>query len=66
MLVILAKAGIQVVVPKLKMDYPPLLRRALRAIGFADVRFGIVPSQSGLRRNDEKDAVDQAFLGRRT
>jgi hypothetical protein len=29
-----------------------ILRLALRAIGFADVRFGILPSQSGLRRND--------------
>jgi hypothetical protein len=26
---------------KNKMDYAPLLRRALRAIGFADGRFGI-------------------------
>jgi len=26
---------------------------ALRAIGCADVRFGILPPQSGLRRNDE-------------
>jgi len=27
-------------------------RSPLRAIGFADVRFGILPTQSGLRRND--------------
>ncbi|HEX7324869.1 MAG TPA: hypothetical protein VF292_05905 [Rhodanobacteraceae bacterium] len=53
MFVVPAKAGIQVAVPKVKMDYPPLLRRALRAIGFADVRFGILPSQSRLRGNDE-------------
>jgi len=36
------------------MDDAPLLRRALRAIGFADVRYGILPSQSGLRRDDDQ------------
>jgi hypothetical protein len=30
-----------------------VLRLAFQAIGFADVRFGILPSQSGFRRNDE-------------
>jgi hypothetical protein len=29
---------------------------ALRAIGCADVRFGVLPSPSGLRRNDELDS----------
>jgi hypothetical protein len=33
-------------------DDATLLRRALRAIGFADVRSGILPPQSGFRRND--------------
>jgi hypothetical protein len=28
-----------------------ILRLTLRAIGFADVRFGILPSQSGFRRD---------------
>jgi len=37
-----------------ELDYAPLLRRALRAIRFANVRFGILPSQSGFRRNDEQ------------
>jgi hypothetical protein len=32
---------------KIKMDYAPLLRRALWAIGFADVRFGIHASAVG-------------------
>jgi hypothetical protein len=31
----------------------PSLALALRAIGYADVRFGAPPSQSGSRRNDE-------------
>ena len=35
-----------------KMDYAPLLRRALWAIGFADVRFGILPPQSGFHRDE--------------
>ena len=34
------------------LDYRPLLRPALRAIGFADVRSGILPPQSRLREND--------------
>jgi len=29
------------------MDYAPLRRRALRAIRYANVRFGILPSRSG-------------------
>jgi hypothetical protein len=41
------------------MDYAPLLWRALRAIGFADVRSGILPPRSGFRRNDEQK---QSFL----
>src|SRR3954463_2569183 len=40
------------------MDYSPLLRAALRAIRLAaNVRFGILPSQSGFRRNDELDTT---------
>jgi hypothetical protein len=35
-----------------KMDYRLLLQPALRAVSFADVRSGILPPQSGLRRND--------------
>jgi len=31
-----------------------ILRLALRAIGYADVRYGILPAQSGFRRNDER------------
>jgi hypothetical protein len=39
------------------MDYSPLLRAALRAIRLsANVRFGILPSQSGFRRNDDRAA----------
>jgi hypothetical protein len=34
-------------ITKIKMDDAPLLRRALRAIGFVDVRSGILPSRSG-------------------
>jgi hypothetical protein len=30
-----------------------ILRLALRVVGFADVRFGILPSQSRLRGNDD-------------
>jgi len=35
------------------LDYAPLLRRTFQAIGFADVRFGILPTQSRFRGNDE-------------
>jgi hypothetical protein len=35
-----------------ELDYSPLPRLALRAIRCANVRFGILPPQSGLRRND--------------
>ncbi|MES2404812.1 MAG: hypothetical protein V4567_10835 [Pseudomonadota bacterium] len=35
---------------KIKMDYSPPPRLALRAIGFADVRSGILPPQSGFHR----------------
>jgi hypothetical protein len=51
--VIPAKAGIHLDLGFLiqsKMDYAPLLRRALRA-SFA-VRFGILPPQSRFRGND--------------
>jgi len=34
---------------KIKLDYTRLLPRALRAIRSANVRFGILPPQSGLR-----------------
>jgi hypothetical protein len=52
--VIPAKAGIYVgLFSVAKMDDRPLLRPALRAIGYADVRSGILPSQSGFRRNDD-------------
>jgi hypothetical protein len=37
-----------------ELDYTRLLSRALRAIRCANVRFGILPSQSGFRRNDDK------------
>ena len=46
---------ILILLEKIKMDDRPLLRPALRAIGFADVRFGFLPPQSGLRRNDERN-----------
>ena len=38
-----------------ELDDRPLLRPALRAIGAADVRSGILPSQSGVRRDDEQE-----------
>jgi hypothetical protein len=34
------------------MDYSPHPRLALRAIGFADVRYGILPPQSGFHRDE--------------
>jgi hypothetical protein len=34
------------------MDYSPHPRLALRAIGFADVGYGIQPPQSGLHRDE--------------
>ena len=34
------------------LDYARLLPRAFQANSFAVVRFGILPPQSGLRRND--------------
>ncbi len=40
-----------------------ILRLALRAIGFADVRHGILPPQSGLRRYGGQN---QRFLIRAT
>jgi hypothetical protein len=38
---------------KKQLDYARLLSRAPRAICFANVRSGILPPQSGFRRNDE-------------
>jgi len=38
---------------KRELDYTRLLSRALRAIRCANVRSGILPPQSGFRRNDE-------------
>jgi len=46
--------------PRKSLGYARLLPRALWAIGCADVRFGILPPQSGLRRND--DDVDRSVL----
>jgi len=37
-----------------KLDYARLLPRAFQANGFAVVRFGILPSQSRFRGNDER------------
>ena len=37
-----------------KLDYTRLLPRALRAIRYANVRFGILPAQSRFRGNDEQ------------
>jgi hypothetical protein len=56
--VIPAKAGIHLDLSfklKSKMDYTPLLRRALRA-SFA-VRYGVLPSQSRFRGNDELERM---------
>ena len=39
-----------------ELDYTRLLSRALRAIRCANVRSGILPPQSGFRRNDEPKA----------
>ena len=38
-----------------ELDDRPLLRPALRAIGAADVRSGILPSQSGVLQDDEQE-----------
>jgi len=51
--VIPAQAGIHMMLrveSQVKMDYTPLLRRALRAS--RAVRFGVLPSQSRFRGND--------------
>jgi hypothetical protein len=37
-----------------ELDYTRLLSRALWAIRYANVRSGILPPQSGFRRNDEQ------------
>jgi hypothetical protein len=42
--------------PKMLDILAPSVALALRAIGCADVRLGVLPSQSGLRRNDELDS----------
>jgi hypothetical protein len=34
-----------------------ILRLALRAIGYADVRYGVLPAQPGFRRNDDVVAL---------
>jgi len=46
------------------MDYTPLLRRALRAIRFANVRFGILPAQSRFRGNDDNKRGRHCLSGR--
>jgi hypothetical protein len=43
--------SISVPASKVKMDYSPHPRLALRAIGCADVRSGILPPQSGSPRS---------------
>jgi len=40
-----------------ELDYARLLPRTLWAIRCANVRYGILPPQSGLRRNDERRAT---------
>ena len=47
---------------KKELDYTRLLPRALRAIRCANVRFGILPTQSRLRGNDERK-VDSRLRG---
>jgi len=45
-------SGIDLLIPPrdtIKMNGAPLLRRVIRAIGFADVPSGTQPSQSGFR-----------------
>ena len=59
--VIPAQAGIQGYCKVLKsLDDVLLLLHTLRAIRYANVRFGVPPPQSGLRRNDEQE-LDQNF-----
>jgi hypothetical protein len=65
--VIPAQAGIHFafsVKNRIKMDYTPLLRRALRAIRFANVRFGILPAQSRFRGNDDNKRGRHCLSGR--
>jgi hypothetical protein len=45
-------------------DYTRLLPRALRAIHYANVRSGILPSQSGFRRHDEHGAAQDVSAQR--
>jgi len=47
-----------------RIDYELLLQFALRAIGCraADVRFGVLPPQSCLRRNDERGKAESPRL----
>jgi hypothetical protein len=47
-----------------ELDYTRLLSRALRAIRYANVRFGILPTQSGFRRDDELSILFKPILGR--
>jgi hypothetical protein len=70
LLVIPAKAGIQLLVlhfPREKKQQRHWITRrvprlALRAIRFANVRFGILPSQSGLRRNDAQESPPSSLF----
>jgi len=48
----LVKPGSSVFVSK-ELDFVRLLPHALRAVRYASVRSGILPSQSGFRRNDD-------------
>jgi hypothetical protein len=48
---------------KKKLDYTRLLSRALRAIRCANVRSGILPPQSGFRRNDEQEKGEKEKPG---
>jgi uncharacterized protein len=60
--VIPAQAGIQPPSHTIKMDDAPPQRLALRAIHDANDRSGILPAQSGLRRNDERGVRKQVQL----
>ena len=47
---------------KKELNYTRLLPRALRAIRYANVRFGILPAQSRFRGNDDR-RVDSRLRG---
>jgi hypothetical protein len=40
-----------------------MMRRFLRAIAYTDVRFGILPTRAGFRRNDEKNSAQMNRSG---